>query len=476
MNDFIGRKESQRTLRSVIEDDRPSLNLVLGRLHAGKSTLLTHLLGETPLFVMTARPGVSTKAHLADFAEHLSRAFGEHVYPAQNWSEAFFDLRFLLEKHPAERTVIVIDEFPRLGAAPRSGIIPALSHFWNQFGETVPGFKLILTGSDTDWMINNVLGDPGGLYGRVYRTIGLLPFSLFESETLLRSRGIVWSRLQILRLHMLTGGLPSLIDRAADCSDFDDAVRSLLSRDGLLRAEAEAQLLTSIRTKGDMTRALKAFADTPAGFTVESLGRRLGINQTKHVARLLEMLCHQRFVAKHSNLFDSDAQCRYLLSDPLMLFRFAPGFDRNRFSCAASFDELAEQNPQWADQALAAECLRHIRSLPPVLGTDDRIVELHVWTDEDISGKRPSHPILVLITNDLAVDLVCCFADVRPFAPGGSESTYFLRLRQAFLRYWHMQDGIRIVLLTQQAPPADSRPQGVDVFLTADALFNDITF
>ena len=42
--------------------------------------------------------------------------------------------------------------------------------------------KLIVCGSATTWMIDKIIGDKGGLYGRCSRTIYLAPFCLGEVE------------------------------------------------------------------------------------------------------------------------------------------------------------------------------------------------------------------------------------------------------------------------------------------------------
>ena len=45
--------------------------------------------------------------------------------------------------------------------------------------------KLYVCGSATTWMIEKLIGDPGGLYGRVSRPVYLAPFSLYETEEFL---------------------------------------------------------------------------------------------------------------------------------------------------------------------------------------------------------------------------------------------------------------------------------------------------
>ena len=61
-------------------------------------------------------------------------------------------------------------------------------------------------------MIAKVLRDRGGLHNRVTRRMQLHPFSLYETEQFLISRGMQLNRRQILELTMAVGGIPYYLD------------------------------------------------------------------------------------------------------------------------------------------------------------------------------------------------------------------------------------------------------------------------
>ncbi len=81
--------------------------------------------------------------------------------------------------------------------------IQAFSYFWNTWASTRKGLKVIVCGSSTSWMLDKVIGDKGGLYGRTSRSIYLAPFTLYETEQfLVHNKGIQWSRFQIVEAYM----------------------------------------------------------------------------------------------------------------------------------------------------------------------------------------------------------------------------------------------------------------------------------
>lgn len=54
--------------------------------------------------------------------------------------------------------------------------------FWNSWADSERNIILIVCGSATSWMLDNVIHDYGGLHGRLTETIKLFPFTLAECE------------------------------------------------------------------------------------------------------------------------------------------------------------------------------------------------------------------------------------------------------------------------------------------------------
>lgn len=93
-------------------------------------------------------------------------------------------------------------------ATPRSKLLTALELYWNRYWVFDKRIKLIICGSATSWIINNIINNKGGLHNRVTRTIHLQPFSLNETESFLKEYQIQLSRKQILDLYTVLRGVP----------------------------------------------------------------------------------------------------------------------------------------------------------------------------------------------------------------------------------------------------------------------------
>lgn len=114
-----------------------------------------------------------------------------------------------------ERLVVFIDELPCLDT-PKSGFQQAFEHFWNGWAAYQSEIMLIVCGSATSWMIANLIDSHGGLHNRITHEMYLAPFTLRETELMLQAYGFSWTRISILQIYSILGGVPyylSLLDK-----------------------------------------------------------------------------------------------------------------------------------------------------------------------------------------------------------------------------------------------------------------------
>lgn len=99
----------------------------------------------------------------------------------------------------------------------KSGFIPALENFWNSWAVLRNDIKLIVCGSATSWMINNLIRNRGGLHNRLTHHLIVKPFTLHECEEYFKAYHFGYSRKQIAECYMVMGGIPyylSMMDKS----------------------------------------------------------------------------------------------------------------------------------------------------------------------------------------------------------------------------------------------------------------------
>ena len=209
---IIGRRKEQELLRELIGSNKSEFIAIYGRRRVGKTYLIKNLVSSIPcvFFHVTGVQKGPIHVQLKEFAKQIGKAFYQSpsIVPQKNWFDTFEDLTEAINEVPKDQTVVLFfDELPWM-ATPRSKILVALELYWNRYWSFDRRVKLIICGSSTSWIINNIINNKGGLHNRVTRTFHLQPFSLFETESYLKEHKIKLNRRQILDLYTVLGGVP----------------------------------------------------------------------------------------------------------------------------------------------------------------------------------------------------------------------------------------------------------------------------
>lgn len=209
---IIGREREQRLLRDLTKSNKSEFIAVYGRRRVGKTYLIKNFSDSLScvFFHVTGLQKGSSKEQLKEFAKQVGKTFYQSpsIIPQKQWVDAFEDLTEAIAQVPKNKTVILFfDEFPWM-ATPRSKLLTALELYWNRYWVFDKRVKLIICGSATSWIIDNIINNKGGLHNRVTRTIHLKPFSLHETESYLKDRKINLNRKQLLSLYTVLGGVP----------------------------------------------------------------------------------------------------------------------------------------------------------------------------------------------------------------------------------------------------------------------------
>ncbi len=225
------KKETQELVR-LYKSKQAELVAVYGRRRVGKTYLINQLFSDKFLFKHAGLAPEDeniekeTDRQLNQFYLSLLAYGLKNSDAPKNWFEAFFLLRKLItEKNDGTRLVVFIDELPWMDSK-GSDFIKAFEGFWNSFGCAENNLLMIICGSATSWMENNLINNHGGLYGRVTYEIKLAPFTLSECEEFFKSRNITLSRYEITMAYMIFGGVPYYLNYIEGQYSFSQSIDS----------------------------------------------------------------------------------------------------------------------------------------------------------------------------------------------------------------------------------------------------------
>ncbi|MGM9868518.1 MAG: ATP-binding protein [Sodaliphilus sp.] len=152
-----------------------------------------------------------------------------------------------------------------------------MGYFWNSWAGNQSNVKLIVCGSATTWMLENLIDSHGGLHNRITHEMKLFPFTLAETRDYLAHEGFVWDTLTILQCYMATGGVAyylTLLDPSESLTQNID--RLFFAENGELRREYKRLFSTLFRKPEPYRKIVETLVTCKCGLTRAEISKRLG--------------------------------------------------------------------------------------------------------------------------------------------------------------------------------------------------------
>ena len=395
---MIGRKREVAELEELYRGSQAELIAIYGRRRIGKTYLIEQTFKGRFAF---RHAGLSPLEHenkgmleaqLKHFY-HSLRSYGlKNAECPASWLDAFFQLQQLLEeKNSGQRQVVFIDELPWLDT-PRSGFITAFEGFWNNWGAFRENLMLIVCGSADSWMLDKLINNHGGLYGRVTYEIKLSPFTLGECEEYLKHHQVRISRYDVAQSYMIVGGVPYYLRYFRKGLSLSQNVDSLFfSEDAKLKYEYDRLFSSAFSNPGIVKSVVDFLYTKNAGYTRKEITEGLHITDGGTITACLNALVSGDFVMKYVPFGTSRKQEHYRLIDLFCIFylRFVRGTQ-------GMSDLFWEQNVKsqpvvsWRGIAFENLCFRHIRQIKKALGISGVASRQSAWSKrgDDIDGAQ----------------------------------------------------------------------------------------
>ncbi len=375
MCEIVGRKNEIAELKRYYKSGRAEFIAVYGRRRVGKTFLVNELFHDNMVFHHTGlspydrKRRVSSKDQLQNFFFSLIRHGMEGISQPKSWMEAFFLLeRFLETTDNGSRQVVFIDELPWMDTA-RSGFLTALEAFWNGWGNTRHNLMLIVCGSATSWMLDNLINNKGGLYGRLTGELKLSPFTLKECEEFYVSRGIKMSRYNVAQAYMILGGIPFYMNFFNPSQSLAQNVDALFFMRNAKLGDEFCRLFNSVFDHAEESmKIIQVLSTRHAGYTRQEISDKTGINPNGEFSKMLKALIGSDFIIKYAPFGASQREEYYKLTDPFCWFWLH--FKKGKQICQEDYwqHHLRESEiTAWRGIAFEEICLQHIRQIKHAL-------------------------------------------------------------------------------------------------------------
>lgn len=331
---MIGREREVQELNRLYDSNKAEFVAIYGRRRVGKTYLVDQVFKDRITFrhagisPVDRENGSGLGRQLEHFYLSLQLQGMKKSKKPGSWLEAFF----LLEKHLQDiddgtRQVVFIDELPWLDT-PKSGFISAFEAFWNTWGCHKDTLMVIVCGSASSWIVDKLINNHGGLYGRLTYEIKLFPFSLKECEEYLGSRGVCYSRYDITQCYMVLGGIPYYYGFfRPDYSVAQNIDKLFFDKQAKLKDEYRRLFMSVFKNYEYIQRIVEVLAAKRVGYTRSELLKILKLKEGSVFKDALSALLANDFIEKYVPFGKGEREVHYKLTDPFCLFylRFVHG-------------------------------------------------------------------------------------------------------------------------------------------------------
>ena len=387
---MVGRKKEIQELNDLYSSGNAEFVAIYGRRRVGKTYLVDQTFEGRITFRHTGLSPIENRktddgllrSQLRSFHESMLRQGLEADHCPKDWMEAFFMLSMALQKiDDGSRQLIFLDELPWMDT-PRSFFITALENFWNGWACHRPNFMLIVCGSANSWIMNKLVNNHGGLYGRLTYQIKLSPFTLGECEEYFKSRNIDLTRYDIVQSYMILGGIPYYMGYMKRQLSLAQNIDNMFFIKGAQLRDEYNRLFSSVFDNPDRVKEVVAFLSRRnAGYTRDEIAAYLEISNGGTLSVILSALVASDFVIKYVPFGLSKRKVHYKLVDQFCLFylKFVEGHD----SLSEGFwlQNLSSQNiVTWRGLAFENVCFNHISQIKNALGISGVKTTQSAWS------------------------------------------------------------------------------------------------
>ena len=311
VNMLIGREKERAKLNELYNGLSSELIAIYGRRRVGKTFLIDEMFSDKMTFRHAGlspvedrlRPSGTGKLQnqLSHFFRSLQIYGLKDKTKPKSWLEAFYMLEDLLTEKAKDpgRILVFLDEIQWMDTS-KSGFMTGFEAFWNGWACHQRRVMVVVCGSSSSWLLDKLIHNHGGLYGRVTCTMNLQPFNLHECEQFFLMKGISMSRYDVTQAYMTVGGIPYYLNYFSREKSLSQNVQSLFFDPGAPLISEFDLLFSSLFVNPDVMQSIvKALSTRNRGLTREELLKATGIPDGGDVGKYLQALIAGSFIIKY---------------------------------------------------------------------------------------------------------------------------------------------------------------------------------
>jgi hypothetical protein len=473
---MIGRETEKTKLLEAFNSDNSEFVAVYGRRRVGKTYLIRETFNNLFVFQHSGLANATMKDQLAAWVDDIREAGLDVKKVPQSWLDAFRLLKELIKVSKNRKKVVFIDEMPWMDT-PRSKFVMALEHFWNGWASARKDVLLIVCGSATSWIVNNIFKNHGGLHNRVTRRIHLLPFTLHECELYTEVNRLDFSRYQLLVGYMIMGGIPYYWSQLQKGLSLDQNIDELFfSENGSLRNEFNELYASLFRHPDAYIEVVATLGAKSNGMTREDL-----IVSSRHISdngkltQILQDLEYSGFIRSYKGFGKKVRSTIFQLTDHFSIFYFKFLTKHKENDPAFWTHNIGKPlYNAWCGLAFERVCLAHVPQIKRALGIGGIASNVYSWRSRAYHTDRHGAQIdLIIDRADQVINLCEMKFSTQEYRLDKEEMEKLHRRRALFAEETNTRKAMHLTMITTYGLEHNAYWGEIQKEITADNLMKE---
>jgi AAA+ ATPase superfamily predicted ATPase len=348
-----------------------------------------------------------------------------------------------------------------------------LDNFWNTFAAFQSDVLFIVAGQSGSFINDELLNTTGGLYNRKTGIIYLRPFSLFECDALLKSKGIEFEQLEVLKAYMTFGGIPFYFNLfIKGCSVAQNIDKLLFSYYASLKNEFNLLFDSSFSHNSSYIKIIELIANSDSGLSREEIIAKLNLSDSGTVSKQLKDLQDCGFIKNYSNFPNSTKKSIYQIIDNFCYFYIKN--IKNQIINDQDFWQNIHDDDKYntyREYAFQIVCYNHIEQIRQKLGILGVLTQSYNWRDSNQEVN------LLLDRADRVIDLIEIKYTDKEYILNKEIYDYFYQKFLYFSRKIKVsRNAFHSVLIAPKGVLVNAYYNVLDYVITLNDLFKEVNY
>jgi len=317
---FYGRQEELERLGWLLKKKTSSLVVIKGRRRIGKSRLIQEFSKNIKTLTFTGLPpdkNTTAQTQRDYFVLQMQQQLGLKGVKGGDWGDIFWHLS---QKTKSNQVLVVLDEINWMGSFDHT-FLGKLKTAWDLYFKSNPKLMMILSGSMSAWIDENILSSTGFM-GRISLELTLDELPLTVCNQFFRKKPI--SSYDKFKILSVTGGVPRYLEEIDPDLSAEKNIYNLGFRKGGLLVEEFDRIFSDLFSTRFLRYKQIVEQLTEGSATLEEICSRTGLEKSGVISDYLEELQETGYIVKDVtwNLKNNKESnlCKFRLKDNYLRF------------------------------------------------------------------------------------------------------------------------------------------------------------